>query len=74
VDVDALVSRYEVTSAPVRDGGRRLRLVWVRPPDVELALDVESEPADAPARGGAVAVLDAYRVTRVPAHPRQAAS
>lgn len=77
VDVDALVSSYEVTSAPVRDGGQRLRLVWVRPPDVELAAsgaaDAPDAP-DAPTADAAIAVLDAYRVTLVPGHRRRAAS
>ena len=56
VDIDARVADYEVTTPPRRE---RLRLVWVRPPEV-----VEGDPPSE----GTLAVLDAYRITCVPGH------
>lgn len=64
VDVDARVSQYEVTSTPLVGavGRGRLRLVWMRPAEIELTAERESEPVE----GTTLAVLDAYRITRVP--------
>ncbi len=63
-DLDTRLSRYEVTSAPAR---RHLRLVWVRPTPEPTLVDGAEDT-------GALAVLDAYRVTLVPGHRARAAS
>jgi len=68
VDVHARVSQYEVTSTPLPGvvGRGRLRLVWVRPTEPEVA----ESPGDGSRGDGTappvLAVLDAYRITRVP--------
>ena len=69
VDVGARVSQYEVTSTPLPGvvGRGRLRLVWVRPPEVLVEAETEAEAVAAgSSTQGTLAVLDAYRITRVP--------
>ena len=71
VDVGARVSQYEVTSTPLLGavGRGRLRLVWVRSTEPEVA----EAPAGAAENAG-LAVLDAYRITRVPERVLRVAS
>jgi hypothetical protein len=58
VDLRARLDGYEVTSVPVRRP--RLRLVWSAVPASESAADdLSSSPLP-------LAILDDYRITRVP--------
>lgn len=77
VDIRERLDGYEVTALPCR---RRLRLVWAEPersgPDAYTGTPTaDTEPtagSDASGRRAPLAILDDYRITRVPA--RKAAS
>jgi hypothetical protein len=58
VDLRARLDGYEVTSVPIRRP--RLRLVWSAVPEAEAVDDLSSSSPLS------LAILDDYRITRVP--------
>jgi hypothetical protein len=57
VDLRDLLETYEVTAVPMRVAGATLSVVWSEPDEVP------AHDADAPI---VLAILDDYRITRVP--------
>ncbi len=59
MDLRARLDRYEVTVVPLRRGG--LTVVWSEPDD-----EAEPSPDERARPGAALAILDEYRITRIP--------
>ena len=59
MDLRARLDRYEVTAVPPRRGD--LTVVWNEPED-----EAEASPDDGGGSVAALAILDEYRITRIP--------